>query len=224
MAVGSHRVGVAFLFRLAAAPQILTLEGEIGGQEPSADPQRFSEQAMVRPSVKNGAAFGTRLLSAAKWSLAVASRPQTGISRGLKRLIQVVITSRISLPAWRRVPMAARLPLPGSSTTSGTLQLPVRHSRQRDTPCSANTRKIYAVLNGDVCNGASSALHSAKQSATVNQPRANAGGRFNSDHFRRGRPQQVSAVPQVQEPTLASWRNSSSYQCHVSRRAPDTAI
>ena len=30
--------------------------------EPSADPQRFSEQTMVRPSVANGAAFGTRLL------------------------------------------------------------------------------------------------------------------------------------------------------------------
>jgi hypothetical protein len=89
---------------------------------------------------------------------------------------------------------------------------------------SETTRKIYAALNGDVSNGASSALHSAKQCATVNQRRANAGGRFNSDHFRRGRPQQVFAVPQEREPTLASWRNSSSYQRQVSRRSPETAI
>jgi hypothetical protein len=51
-----------FCFAWQQPTQILTLEGEIGGHEPSADPQRFSEQTMVRPSVANGAAFGTRLL------------------------------------------------------------------------------------------------------------------------------------------------------------------
>jgi hypothetical protein len=56
------------------------------------------------------------------------------------------------------------------------------------------------------------------------QPRANAGGRFNSDHFRRGRPQQVFAVPKSWSRHWLRGGIRAHTKRQVSRRSPDPAI